>query len=325
MTTIAVSNSALSRTVFRAEHSKDNPYTVISNKLLRDHSIKRSDKGLLVELLSWSDKHRVCIQALIKKGKEGRDAIQGMLSRLESAGYIKRTQIKNNDGTFGKVIYQIYESPLDDMVIATIEDSKGELSANGTPNTEAQLGFDFDHGIAEEMKDTANGFSVDGKDDTNKYNDLRSNLNSSNNGGGELTQPTEEEILNRFPLKLEGAVQARLLMSNLNGMITTQKQLDRYLLDFNINHDQYKNLTDHKRLNNFIHFLSKIHASPAGQRSHQARLRAAGFVTSQPVKSTYKKQKDFSRYVIDENSVPTPVDTAAQVPVHHTDYNFEGF
>lgn len=325
MTTIAVSSSALSRTVFRAEHNKDNPYTVISNKLLRDHSIKRSDKGLLVELLSWSDKHRVCIQALIKKGKEGRDAIHGMLTRLESAGYIKRTQIKNNDGTFGKVLYQIYESPLDDFVIATIEDSKGELSDNGNSNSEAQLGFDFDNGFKEEMNDTANGFSVNGKGDTNKYNDLRSNLNSSNNGGGELSTPTEQEILNRFPLKFEGVVQARLLMSNISGMITSQKQLDKYLLDFNINHDQYKHLDDHKRLNNFIHFLSKIFNSPAGQRSHLARLRAAGFATPQQIKPSYKKQKDFSRYVIDENPVPTPVEKSVQVPTQHTDYNFEGY
>lgn len=325
MTTIAVSNSALSRTVFRAEHNKDNPYTVISNKLLRDHSIKRSDKGLLVELLSWSDKHRVCIQALIKKGKEGRDAIHGMLSRLESAGYIKRTQIKNQDGTFGKVIYQIYESPLDDVVIATIEDSKGELKGNDDTCAEAQLGFDFDHGITDKMKDTANGFSVNGKDDTNKYNGLRSNLNSSNHGGGELQQQTEEEIINRFPLKFEGAVQARLLMSNLSGMISNQKQLDRYLLDFNINHDQYKHLDDHKRLNNFIHFLSKIHASPAGQRSHQARLRAAGFVTAQPVKPSYKKQKDFSRYVIDQSPVQNETVSPEPCDFQKTDYNFEGF
>ena len=324
MTSLAIHSSALSRTVFRAEHNKDNPYTVISNKLLRDHSIKRSDKGLLVELLSWSDKHRVCIQALIKKGKEGRDAIHGMLSRLESSGYIKRTQIKNNDGTFGKVIYQIYESPIDDVVIATIEDAKGEFSEGDGSLTEAQLGFDFENGI-EQMNEPANGFSVNGKDDTNKYNGLRSNLNSSNNGGGELSNPTEEEILNRFPLKFEGAVQARLLMSNLYGMISSQKQLDKYLLDFNINHDQYKHLNDHKRLNNFIHFLSKIHNSPAGQRSHLARLRAAGFVTSQHNKPIVKKQKDFSRYVIDENPVPMQVDNAARVPVQHTDYNFEGF
>lgn len=323
MTSLAIHSGASSRTVFRAEHSKENPYTVISNKLLRDHSIKRSDKGLLVELLSWSDKHRVCIQALIKKGKEGRDAIHGMLSRLESSGYIKRTQIKNNDGTFGKVIYHIYESPIDDVVIATIEDAKGEFSGNDETGSEAQLGFDFDHGI-EQMNETANGFPVNGKDDTNKYNDLRSNLNSSNNGGGEFKNPTEEEILNRFPLKFEGAVQARLLMSSLNGMISSQKQLDKYLLDFNINHEQYKHLNDHKRLNNFIHFLSKIHNSPSGQRSHLARLRAAGFITPQQNKPTYKKQKDFSRYVLEDSSQPNHTEqTATAIPKN--EYNFEGF
>lgn len=325
MTNLAVQSSALTRTVFRAEHNKENPYTVISNKLLRDHSIKRSDKGLLVELLSWSDKHRVCIQALIKKGKEGRDAIQGMLSRLESAGYIKRTQIKNSDGTFGKVTYQIFESPLDDVVVATIEDIKGELPGNDSNCTEAQLGFDFEHGAQQEMKTTVNGFSDNGKHDTNNYNDLRSNLNSSN-GAGELQKPSEQEIIDRFPLKYEGIIQARLAMAGLSGMISSQKQLDKYLLDFNINHFQYKRLNQNQRLNNFIHFLAKIHASPAGQRSHNARLRAVGYVFDKP-NTQSKSKKDFSRYVINTNESQQPLAQSKPYEefVQSSDFDIKGF
>ncbi|EME6128243.1 hypothetical protein KY206_003681 [Acinetobacter baumannii] len=317
MTNMAVLD-VLQRTIYRAEHSKENPYTVLSNKLLRDPNIKRADKGLLVELLSWGDKHRVCIQALVKKGKEGRDAIQGMLNRLEEAGYIKRTQLKNSDGTFGKVVYQIFESPIETKILA-----QAEYTASFS---DAQLGFNFDE-FDENNAQAANGFSVCGESTTNKYNELRSNNLNNINRGGDMEK--RNELLEKYRVLLKDPIfLARLQMAGLGSMIQTQDQLDHYLVDFNSNHDQYKNISDHQRLNNLIKFLLKIHHSPAGQRAHFARMQALGssehFNKPAHNKPLNKPSKDFSRFILN-NSEQRPVQH--QCVENHDDekFNFEGF
>ncbi|MBJ9425172.1 hypothetical protein I5551_14165 [Acinetobacter seifertii] len=323
MTNMAVLD-VLQRTIYRAEHSKENPYTVLSNKLLRDPNIKRADKGLLVELLSWGDKHRVCIQALVKKGKEGRDAIQGMLNRLEEAGYIKRTQLKNEDGTFGKVVYQIFESPIDTKIIAQAVDQTSE-DQQALKFFDAQLGFNFDD-IDENKAEAENGFSVSGEPTTNKYNELRSNNFNKINRGGDMEK--RNELLEKYRVLLKEPIFfGRLQMAGLGSMIQTQEQLDTYLVDFNANHDQYKNLNDHQRLNNFIKFLLKIHHSPAGQRAHFARMQALGSSDhyNPPKNSTLKKpSKDFSRFILNNSEQRAVQVSTVEVPEDHS-FNFEGF
>lgn len=323
MTNLAVLD-ILERTIFRAEHSKDNPYTVISNKLLRDPNIKRSDKGLLVELLSWGDKHRVCVQALVNRGKEGRDAIQGMLNRLDDAGYIKKTQIKNSDGTFGKVVYQIFESAQNGKIMAVIEDGQSCENEAAKLLEQAQLGFDFEAQIDDSKDETVNGFSVDGKPLTNKYNNLRSNLIFNKRGGDVADQ---KELLERFHLKLDDPIVAgRIKMSGLGLLVQTQKQLDTFLLDFNINHDQYKKISDHQRLNNFIKFLLKIHHSQTGQRAHVARLKALGStVHNNNRKPTPSKTKNFNRFILPIASRTEPTQQLHS-PVANSNINpFKGF
>jgi predicted transcriptional regulator len=319
MTNLAVLD-ILERTIFRAEHNKDNPYTVISNKLLRDPNIKRSDKGLLVELLSWGDKHRVCVQALVNRGKEGRDAIQGMLNRLDDAGYIKKTQIKNSDGTFGKVVYQIFESAQDGKIMAVIEDSQSGENEAAKLLEQAQLGFDFEAQINDSKEETVNGFSVDGKPLTNKYNNLRSNL-IFNKREGEVVN--DKDLLERFHLKLDDPIVAeRIKMSGLGLLVQTQRQLDTFLLDFNVNHDQYKKISDHQRLNNFIKFLLKIQHSRVGQRAHVARLKALGSTAHHDVrKPTSSKKKNFDRFIL-----PIAFKTEPTQPVVASNINpFKGF
>lgn len=323
MTNLAVLE-ILERTIFRAEHSKDNPYTVISNKLLRDPNIKRSDKGLLVELLSWGDKHRVCVQALVNRGKEGRDAIQGMLNRLDEAGYIKKTQIKNSDGTFGKVVYQIFESAQDGKIMAVIEDGQSCENDAAKLLEKAQLGFDFEAQINDQKDEAANGFPVDGKSLTNKYNELRSNLIFNKRVGD---MENENDLLQRYHLKLDDPiVAARIKMAGLGLLVQTQKQLDALLIDFNVNHDQYKKISDHQRLNNFIKFLLKIHHSASGQRAHVARLKALGSTAHNDFKKpTSSKSKKFDRFILPQ-TIQTPMSQQIQEPVAAPNItNFEGF
>ena len=296
--------SAKRVTVFRDLHNKENPYCMISNKVMRDKNIEKfSDLGLLTYLLSWSNHHRVCIEALAKRGKDGRDAIRNMLKRLESLGYVKRTQLKSENGQFGEVIYQIFESPEQPIPSLELGDAKAATEQQKEQLEDAQLGFDFNVNNQDETmtfdhenETTANGFSVNGESNTNKYDDSRNTISNSE----EQEKIKKQEIINRFPLKInDPIVKARLNISMLSSVVSTQAQLDSYLLDFNLNHSQFKNLTPYRRLLNFIVFLNKIHASKAGQNAHRARLRANGFVgLPEAPKNTpkLKPKQDFSRF-----------------------------
>ncbi|WP_162626506.1 hypothetical protein [Acinetobacter sp. CFCC 10889] len=301
---LQLENAAKRVTVFRDQHNKENPYCVISNKVMRDKNIEKfSDLGLLTYLLSWSNHHRVCIEALAKRGKDGRDAIRNMLKRLESLGYVKRTQLKSENGQFGEVIYQIFESPEQLQPSLELGDAKAATEQQKEQLEDAQLGFDFNVDYQDESMTfytenelTASGFSVNGESNTNNYDDSRSTISNSE----EQKKIEKQEIINRFPLKIDDPiVKARLNMSMLSNVVSTQAQLDSYLLDFNLNHSQYKNLTPHKRLLNFIVFLNKIHTSKAGQNAHIARLRANGFTELPKAPKNTPKAKpkqDFSRF-----------------------------
>lgn len=323
-------------TVVRDLHNKENPYCMISNKTMHDKNIEKfSDLGLLTYLLSWSNHHRVCIEALAKRGKDGRDAIRNMLKRLESLGYVKRTQLKSQNGQFGEVIYQIFESPDQQKPSLELGDTKAATEQQKEQLQDAQLGFDFEMNDQvnnmnfNNQNDVAvNGFAVNGESNTNKYNDSINTISNSE----EQKKIEKQEIINRFPLKIDDpVVKARLNMSMLSGVVSTQAQLDSYLLDFNLNHSQYKNLTAHKRLLNFIVFLNKIHTSKAGQNAHRARLRANGFVDlPEAPKNTpkAKPKQDFSRFT----TVPTtasqakPVDTETMQKIsQQAAIDLEGF
>ena len=333
-------NTAKKITVHRQEHNRDNPYTVISNQTLHDENIEKfSDLGLLTYLLSWSNYHRVCIEALTKRGKDGRDAIRGMLKRLENLGYVKRTQMKAQNGKFGDVVYQIYESPTEVKPALIINDQKAETEQQAEDFQLSQLGFNFDD-MQSDIQDssmknesTADGFSVVGKTDTNKYYKKISNISSKDDQQNIQTQPVqqtkEQEIINRFPIKIDDPTfSAYLNMSMLSPMISTQAQLDKYLIDFNLNHDQFRKLTPTKRLKNFIYFLIKIHNSPSGQKAHHARLRANGFVLDLPKPESPKKAQkaqNLSRFFDVPTITPEKQEEVDQTQVAETIKRLDGF
>lgn len=85
-------------------------FTVIDNRVIRDHRLSFRARGLLIDLLSqrdgWeTDSTRLAEHATGKKGdkREGRDAIRAALRELEELGYVayERTQAPGRRG--GKV------------------------------------------------------------------------------------------------------------------------------------------------------------------------------------------------------------------------------
>src|SRR5690554_6990336 len=98
----------------RAPRPESNFY-VLDKRISEDTRLSWAARGLLVYLLGKPDHWQVSIQHLINQTKyagkrTGRDGTYRILSELEAAGYLYRTQ-QREAGTFGHTDYIVTEEP----------------------------------------------------------------------------------------------------------------------------------------------------------------------------------------------------------------------
>jgi hypothetical protein len=74
---------------------RDSSYAIIDPFFLSDERLSWKAKGLLGYLLSKPSNWRVYVSDLIKRSKDGKDAVYSALRELEAAGYIERRQTRD--------------------------------------------------------------------------------------------------------------------------------------------------------------------------------------------------------------------------------------
>ena len=89
--------------VFRIEKTRD--YTVMSNHHLKDRTLTLKSKGLLPMMLSLPDEWNYTTRGLAAICREGVDSIGAALKELETHGYIRRTQLRDEKGKITDVQY----------------------------------------------------------------------------------------------------------------------------------------------------------------------------------------------------------------------------
>ena len=94
--------------VFRVE--KNNNYTVMSNKHLRDKKLSLKAKGLLSFMLSLPEDWDYSLNGLTAILKENETAIKTALDELKQYKYLVIQKTKNDKGLF-EYTYNIYENP----------------------------------------------------------------------------------------------------------------------------------------------------------------------------------------------------------------------
>lgn len=86
-------------------------FTQVSNTLARDKRLSRKARGLFLEIASHRDGYGLTVEALVRSGPEGRDAIMTGLKELERYGYLERHQERDARGRLGTAVYRITDSP----------------------------------------------------------------------------------------------------------------------------------------------------------------------------------------------------------------------
>lgn len=100
------------------------PFTAVPNASIRDPRLKLETLGVLTKLLSYPTDWVVCITALQRECRVGRDKLQRIFRELEAAGYMARTKKRMPDGTWSWPC-RVYAEPLHHAAI----------SRDGTPGT----------------------------------------------------------------------------------------------------------------------------------------------------------------------------------------------
>jgi hypothetical protein len=120
-------NESLGITIQRGKHDKENPYVLISRKMLRDPSISPKAKGTLCYLLLLPDNWKAHPRHVAMAMGVGKDQIYNILKELIIAGYATKTESKDEKGKYRHVLYEFYEEKLD---LPQIYKEKSTVSGN---------------------------------------------------------------------------------------------------------------------------------------------------------------------------------------------------
>ncbi|WP_327749956.1 hypothetical protein [Streptomyces europaeiscabiei] len=86
-------------------------FTQIANGLFRDSRLSFKAKGIFGYVSTHRDGWQVTVAELVRRGREGVDAITTGLHQLERYGFLFRTRERNPDGTLGQALYVITDLP----------------------------------------------------------------------------------------------------------------------------------------------------------------------------------------------------------------------
>ncbi|GAA5077016.1 hypothetical protein GCM10023336_67460 [Streptomyces similanensis] len=86
-------------------------FTQIANGLFRDPKLSFKAKGIFGYVSTHRDGWQVTVAELVRRGREGVDAVATGLHQLERHGFLYRTRERNPDGTLGQALYFITDLP----------------------------------------------------------------------------------------------------------------------------------------------------------------------------------------------------------------------
>lgn len=106
MTAIETEN----KNIIRTAHNKEHPYVMVARKTIENKDLSYEALGLLIYLLSKPDDWQVYENTLYRK-RSHRDKVKGLLTELETVGYIHVEQMRDEAGYFSFNCYTVYEEP----------------------------------------------------------------------------------------------------------------------------------------------------------------------------------------------------------------------
>ena len=117
-------------------------FTTVQNQFIDDERLSFQAKGIMIYVLSKPDHWRISERSLAAIGPDGRHTVRGALKELEQAGYIRRTRMRLENGTF-EWQQTLYETPVTDADVPPTVD-ENHTATDEKQTTMARLSI---HGL----------------------------------------------------------------------------------------------------------------------------------------------------------------------------------
>lgn len=101
--------------IFRVRKDKENPYVMLSKKIIDDNRLSWQAKGILIYLISKPDNWTVYEADIIASATNGRDSVKKAIKELEEFGYLRKEKKRDEKGKFIGWEYYVFENPQDDI------------------------------------------------------------------------------------------------------------------------------------------------------------------------------------------------------------------
>lgn len=90
---------------------RENPFVQLDKFFLSDDQLTFEAKGILAYVLSKPDTWTIRKEDMIKRSKSGKTRIESAMLELMANGYLNWYRLREEDGTFGEWVYDVYERP----------------------------------------------------------------------------------------------------------------------------------------------------------------------------------------------------------------------
>lgn len=141
--------------VYRTSKNAENPYVMLDKRFLEDDRLSWRAKGILSYLLSKPDSWQTREKDLVKRSREGREAVRSAMRELESCGYMQREQRRTEKGVYAQNSFTIYEVPQSETPLTEKPLTGNPLTANPTLSNNDSTKTDFSKN--EESKPSSTG------------------------------------------------------------------------------------------------------------------------------------------------------------------------
>ena len=87
-------------------------YFVVGMDVARDRRLGLTERGMLLTLLSLPPDWDFSIEGMVSILPDGKSRVRNAFNRLQDLGYVKRNQVRKEDGSYGKGLIEVYHKPI---------------------------------------------------------------------------------------------------------------------------------------------------------------------------------------------------------------------
>ena len=198
---------------------RTHPFVTIDKSILLNQQLSWKAKGILCYLLSLPDDWQIYITELTKHSTDGRTSTTSAMNELIKAGYIKRIQLKNDNGRFDGVEYHVHDEPMFDSpksenlksenrTLLNKDNNKRKILTNKEKNTKKEKTHDFEyHNLSDEFIKKIHEFLEYRKESKKPLRSKKSIQSKINSWNKEVVEHGEKLVMKSIDFSIENGYQ----------------------------------------------------------------------------------------------------------------------